>query len=364
MDLFTTEEFYELQERLLQEPRHLRISHYYINNTKVARFMIGNHIEYGRRYAMTGTACGSGTDTEFWLRRVGNLPGDGPQFKLFDKVVLDSIYTLIRNGYHTATLQMITKVVYGTTDKRMNKSQMDKVKNSMDRWKQASFGINFKGEFEGRGITDSHFISSTQTLRQTDWTGYLVLDKSATSRSISTNGKPAEGYHLEKGYLNQYAEAIGQILCVPFEVRDISSFPAFLTAKDCDSADDIGDDLFAKITKDVIIIRDYLISRIEQMKNSHSSIKSMQITYEWTLSSTGEAKGMFHVLGFSTDSQCSRKKKHRVHTITKRILAFFTRINYISGADLVCRRRNGSDKPVIVGWVIHTSIEPAQSREL
>ena len=348
----TLSELDMMRARLLKEPKQLKISFYYINNTKVARYMIENQIEYGLKYAMSGTDCGSGTDTVFWLKRSGNLPGNGPQFTPFDKVVLDSIYTLIRNGYRTATLQMITKVVYGTLDKRMNDSQLRIVRCSIDRWKQASFGINMDGEFEGRGITAPWKHAGRDKQARTDLTGYFILDESASNRNTSANGQITEGFRLEKGFLGLYAEAVGQIISIPFSTRDISRLPGSkLSSAYVCSHHETEKYLIRTITSDTIIIRDYLISRIEQMKNENSSIKSCRISYVWKDSSSGSEKGMFHCLGFdSKQYKYQHNYKHRIHILTGKILNCFITTGYIHDAEVFMKKRRHSKKPLIGGW--------------
>lgn len=327
-------EISKIREQLVKTPKQLRVHLYYMNNTKAFAMLFDGSLVPNKWEVVKGTDFG-GKATEIRIRKVGG-GDDIPKLEAIDRVVMDAIYTLIRNGYTCVSHQSIAKVVYGTLEKRMHDTQIKLIAESISRLQQIAVDIRCDNELEARGVkiecpegVDMKFFSS------------LLNEFGGTY--MAANGKEVTAIYLNKNFLYLYAEACGQIISVPWEIRDVSNANSVNEAKV----------VIKRVDTDMILIRDYLIRRIEIMKHPNTMTCGNVISYNWYDKNTGKDKGMFPELGYGSEAYTSwRNKKFKLDSIIEALMVYFATIQYIDTA-----YRKKDDKRLfrnspITGWYI------------
>lgn len=292
----------------------------YLNGTKVARFISTNQglISDEEEISMQLiTLPKKNVFVTVNLYADENLTLSNPNITQYDLAVMDAAYTLYVSGYPSFSTEMIARVMSGNMDQNVTPQKAGAVTRALNKLKSIRIRIDCTEEMIARkkikkGQT-AHLESYLMPLEEVE----LKLG----------NQKIVKGYQLLKEpVLYSYAERIGQIINVPRSLLETKG-----TINDTD---------------EVVILKRYLIKRIEAMKNEKNNVASRRISYEWYDKNTKSSKGMLSELGYrQEDFNNWREKKSKIHKMVKTILNAFTAEKYIKSFSEVIegRRLNGID---------------------
>jgi hypothetical protein len=159
------------------------------------------------------------------------------RFTPYDRTVHNAVCSLFEAGNTNFTPDQVYRVMNGLDDQQYVSPQaVGAITRSLDKQRRIYANINYTDEAkEYRKDVNSCIVED-----------YILSAKKIT---LEAGGQRVTGYKLNsKPILYQYAQVSGQVLTVPSKL---------LNTKDV-----------IKSTEDVIIIREYLIRRIEVMKNN------------------------------------------------------------------------------------------------
>lgn len=222
----------------------------------------------------------------------------------FDVAVMDAVCTLHEHDCDIFTPSMVVRVMTGNYlwNRKPNSKIIKDTMESLEKLMVILVRINLTDEFVERNL-----ISRGSTA---EWKSHL-LSMSAAKVTQGNNRGEQEGFRLlEEPILYTYAKKIRQVVGVPSRL--------------------LGSNKEKYNTKETILIKRYLISRIEVMKNANNRAVSTEIIYERQTSS-GEA-GMFPMLGYQKENYSNwRKKKSAIHDTVRSILGEMEEKRYITG---------------------------------
>ena len=223
----------------------------------------------------------------------------------YDLAVMDAAHTLYLCGLDTFSPAMILRVMSGNCYQDATRQKVDSITHAINKLRHMDIVIDYSAEARLRKLIpkDGKAIINS----------YLLPVEDMVCRS--TNGHPVHSYRLiEESALYTYASKINQIISVPASILD---------THDSSLSD----------TDEVIVIKRYLVKRIEGMKNKKNNLISKDIVYSWYDVKTHSQKGLLYDLGIYPDnyseSSWVNKKSHIHHTIVK-ILDCFVAKGYIA----------------------------------
>lgn len=275
----------------------------YVNNTLVSKKIGQNEIQIdsGPQDVITDIRRQIITTVELQKRANFEL---SEEINSFDMNVLDAVSTIYQHGYATITAEMVARVLTGNhNSKKISPARVTEIRESLDKLTNIRVTIDYLKEANRR---------SGKKFDEFKVESYLFPADKVTAR-FKANGKTIEAYHLLRTpALFEYAKEIGQII----------SYPVYLL----NSREKMSD------SDDTVLIKRYLIKRIEQMKNKKNNIMNHKISYQWVDNNTGKIKGMYQELGYSSEKYSNwRKKRSSIHGIVKNHLDYLIEVNYIKG---------------------------------
>lgn len=230
-----------------------------------------------------------------------NLTLSNPNITQYDLAVMDAAYTLYVSGYASFSTEMLIRTMSGNMGQDVTPQKAGAATRALNKLKYIRIRIDCTDEMIARkkikkGQT-AHLESYLMPLREIE----IKLG----------NQKIVKGYQfLESPVLYSYAEKVNQIINIP---RSLLETKGALSDTD-----------------EVVVIKRYLIKRIEAMKNEKNNMVSKKITYEWYDKNTQTAKGMFSDLGYSRNNYSNwKKKKSNIHQTIVTILNVFANDKYI-----------------------------------
>lgn len=224
----------------------------------------------------------------------------------FDCDVADAIYTIRKNGYETFTPGVVLRVMSGDNKQTITKDHKKKeIIYSIEKMRQTEITIKCTDEMRARGqkSNDEEFILTGKFLQ------ICELDK-GEKHQIDWINKSMPLY--------KYAEFNSQMITFPMYL---------LTYQSSIKGQKISN------TKENILIKRYLIRRIEIMRNQNNRLNIKNISYDRKSHKTGNTVGMFADIGIrETDYKSKDSWKHKRHSIHKtvtKILECYKTIDYI-----------------------------------
>lgn len=229
----------------------------------------------------------------------------------YDRAVMDAVYTLVQNGEIKFTPEKIVRIMSGNMQQDASPQKVSAVKTSIRKLSVIRIKIDCSDELQVRRI-----IAKDQEFKLDS---YLLPVEIAETKSA--NHVPMTGYSLLKiPALYEYAELVGEIIAVPLSLLD--------TSKDLVDTDE------------VVVMKRYLIRRIEMMKNDKNKIVSRRIVYERYDPKTKTQKGILPELSYDkSDFSNWREKKRKLNKMITSILKAFIKKGYINGFN-VCKDGN------------------------
>lgn len=206
----------------------------------------------------------------------------------YDRIVNNAVSTIYEAGNNIFTPQMVYRAINGLTkNEKVSLQAVTEVTNSLDKLSKIRCKIDWTNEAKARGIN----IQS----------GTIEENILETKKIIVTvAGRTIEAYKLlDKPILYFYAQKTKQVITVPVTLLQTKQF--------------------IKNTKDVIIIREYLIRRIEILKKNKK--QSNKILYA----------SIFQQLGMDTSikSQAVADKTKKIRKAVTEILSYWEKQCYI-----------------------------------
>lgn len=216
---------------------------------------------------------------------------------LFDLAVMDSTYTLFKNGCRTFTPEMVARIMSGNVKGDVKPQKAGAVTKSLRKLALIRVTLDCTEEYIERGIK----------LRKGDralYTDYLLPMSEVQLKSV--NGSVyLNGFELkEMPVLYEYAERIGRIASVPIGLMHVPGITD---------------------TDDGILVRRYVIQRIEELKRARNKAKLNNIIYY----DTERERGAMSELWYSENFKNIRDKKAKLHKMVVKILDSFKKEQYI-----------------------------------
>lgn len=283
-----SDEIFEEEPSLKLLHTALEVKNSYQNTTKVMHGMkeIDEKIDQGAYKVETLPEQGVMVVVD--LLSDPNIKVNSHNLTAFDMAVADAVYTLKKAGYAIVSDAMIFRVITGNLNYRARKENLGLIEESMRRLKATNVKIDYTDEMmvRKRGKTPDvqHYASRSS-----------IVDYREEYFRVG-NGIKVKAYVLYGSCLYEYAEAVGQIACIPLSYLATSSL-----ISDCD---------------ETIVIKRYLIKRILMIKNPKNRRISNRIIYE-KIDYDGKRIGMFEDLGFKRESFKTEKgwlnKRSKLH---------------------------------------------------
>lgn len=227
---------------------------------------------------------------------------------LFDLAVMDSVYTLFKNGCASFTPEMVARIMSGNMKGDVKPQKAGAVTKSLRKLALIRITLDCTQEFKERGIT----------VRKGDkalYTDYLLpmseIQIKAVNGDVYLNGFSLK----EVPVLYDYAERIGRIASVPTSLLDVSG---------------IND------TEDGILVRRYVIQRVEELKRARNKSSLKEIIYY----DTEIGKGALSELWYNETFKNVRDKKAKLHKMIINVLQTFEKEDYIKGYTVLSEKRS------------------------
>lgn len=288
----------------------LRAKTEYINNTKLANYLILNDsiINQGQRSVRVLKTKGKPSKditTEFTLTDEG--VSLSKPLTPYDKAVMDSIFTIMKSGYDTFTPAWVVRVMTGNMHMAVTEKKKQECLESIERLRRTFITIDCTKEMS---LRDGRRGDAVQKVK---YSSYLL--PVSWAEITYNNGKTDRAYKLlECPALYKYAEQIKQVLSLPIGV-----------VEQCSKV--------SQSPESVLIAR-YVITRVECMKHPGNGIVSNRISMQWTDKDTGEAKGLLGYLGLDEESIPAKTwetKKARIKAILADCLRALQEMGMIEG---------------------------------
>lgn len=290
-----------------------RLQHQYLNISLIMNTLIANPepFELEQVYEVLSLPRQK-IKTRFSLAVDSRCPVRSVTLTRFDQAVMDAVYTLSVNGCETFTTSMVARVISGNLSRDVTLNMRKAVEMSIEKLRSVWIRIDCAAELKARKI-------------QPDWKpeefqSFLLPVKDVAVRS-GNNQTITQGYALRgESVLYVYAETIHQMASVPADCLETHS---------------------VRDTQDNIVIKRYLLRRIEALRNRKSKVRSPKISYEWRKNKGDPARGFLQDLGYDRAGYSNwRDKKSRIHAAVTGLLKDFAASGYIDGFK-VCKSGSG-----------------------
>lgn len=216
---------------------------------------------------------------------------------LYDLAVMDSVYTLFKNGCISFTPEMIVRIMCGNLKADVSPQKAGAATKSLRKLAGIRVTLDCTEEFKARNIP---IKEGEKALYTHNLLAMNEIQIKAVNGNVRMNGFTL----LEMPFLYDYAERIGRIATVPVTLLEVS---------------EITD------TDDAILVKRYVIQRVEELKRARNKAKLKKIIYYDTELEQGAMSDLWH----GEDIKNSRSKKARLHAMILKVLETFKEKAYI-----------------------------------
>jgi hypothetical protein len=200
----------------------------------------------------------------------------------YDRAVQDAVCTMMENGHRYITSEQLARVFSGNRDsgRGISRRRMEKLNEAMEKLANVRATIRYRND-RGHEVEVKNYLIPMKSFRKVKSDAYIyeMMDWPA---------------------VYTYAKAHRQVISVPEEIMAIQ--------------------LKKKDTDDVVIIKRYLIRRIELMKNTNNHVANNCISYDALASELMLDKRVGNV----------SKKMMEIRAATYQLLDAFVAAGYIS----------------------------------
>lgn len=247
------------------------------------------------------------------------------RFSYYDMVVADSIFTLFYQGNSSFNVSQVLHTMSGNNKQTLTKEKRETIETSIQKLSKTYFEIDC--------------TSHVNVLYDKEWMGAKTIYEG----NFLPVEKKGNRYYGGREWmpLYRYASYVRQIISIPIKLLNFQSV----------------DQIKLQDTDEVILIKRYLLQRLEIMRNRNNKKLSRTITYcrvsHESISYTGERRevGLMPEIGinktdYTPDSY--KNKKSKVHSIVIKILEYWIRVGYLvnKGENPPYRIKNGSKKSI------------------
>ncbi len=228
----------------------------------------------------------------------------------YDKIVHDAVCSLYSAGNDTFTPEMVYRAMNGMIESEFVSSNSVKmIVDSLEKLRLTDISIDYTGQV--RMINPDNAFDTARV------SGSMLMMRKVT---VSTGGVTKWAYQLVSSpIVYEYSKLVKQIIPIRLEL---------LNTKET-----------TRSTDTVIIIRQYILQRVELMKNKKNNMNSRLIAYD----------SIYELLNTPDD----RKLRATIRSQTERLLDNYVGKEYIAGYEVVRRGR------AITGVLIHLLEEEA-----
>lgn len=218
---------------------------------------------------------------------------------LYDLAVMDSVYTLFKNGCTSFTPEMIVRIMAGNLKADVKPQKAGAVTKSLRKLALIRVTLDCTEEFKSRNIP----IREGEKALYTD---YLLPMSEIQIKAVNGNVR-LNGFSLKEiPVLYDYAERIGRIATVPVALLEVPGITD---------------------TEDAILVKRYVIQRVEELKRARNKARLKNIIYY----DTALEQGAMSDLWYDEDVKNSRDKKAKLHKMILKVLENFKKEAYIKG---------------------------------
>lgn len=234
-----------------------------------------------------------------------------PNITLYDLAVMDSVYTLYKNGCASFTPEMVARIMSGDVKAYIKPQKAGSITKSLRKLAFIRITLDCTEEYKTRGINVGSAL----------FTDYLLPMSEVQLKAV--NGETyLDGFRVkEVPILYDYAERTGRIASVPTALLEVPG---------------ISD------TDDGILVKRYLIQRIEELKKARNKSDLKEIIYY----DTERNQGVLSDLWYNDNIKNLRDKKAKLHKMVIKILDSFKKEKYIRGFDVLTEGKS------VVGVII------------
>lgn len=167
----------------------------------------------------------------------------------YDKIVHDAVCTLHLAGNTTFTPEMVYRAMNGMTETEyVSPQSVQEIITSIEKSRFTKLTIDFTEEAKIKNLKADKTTLSNMLL-------------AVTEVDVVVSGITKKAYFLDREpILYTYSNAVGQIINIPIKLLETKEI--------------------IRSTKEVVILKEYLIERIEGMKNKKNNLQSNNILYE------------------------------------------------------------------------------------
>lgn len=216
---------------------------------------------------------------------------------LYDLAVMDAVYTLYCNGCAAFTPEMVARVMSGDLKAYIKPQKAGAITRSLRKLAFIRITLDCTEEYKARGIK----IRAGGSALFTDY----LLPMSEIQLKAVNGDTYLDGFSVkEVPILYDYAKRIGKIASVPTSLLDIPG---------------VSD------TDDGILVKRYLIQRIEELKRARNKSELKEIIYY----DSETKQGALSYLWYDEEFKNVRDKKAKLHKLVIKALESFISEKYI-----------------------------------
>lgn len=217
----------------------------------------------------------------------------------FDKAILNGVSSLLIAGTIYFTIPMLYRAMIGCENPSMREEAIQTIRTRLEFMRHSTITLDCTGE------AAAHFIKDGQNLQSLTLSQYLLP---MNRMNAVLNGREVEAYFLiDTPPLFQYASSKRQISLVDMKLLNVHF-----------EADSPLAGASLNNTPTIIVLKNYLLIRIEGMKNQNNRLQSHKILFSSIYEELGEPSPI-------------KQRRQRLRNYTEIYLEYLTQQNYISG---------------------------------
>jgi hypothetical protein len=247
----------------------------------------------------------------------------------FDKAILNGVSSLLIAGTIYFTIPMLYRAMIGSENPSMREEAVQTIRDRLEFMRHATITLDCTEE------AAAHFIKEGQNLQSLTFSQYLLP---MNRMNAVLNGREVEAYFLiDTPPLFQYASSKRQISLVDMDLLNVHF-----------EADSPLAGASLNNTPAIIVLKNYLLTRIEGMKNTNNRLQSRKILFSSIYEELGEPSPI-------------KQRRQRLRNYTEIYLEYLTQQNYISGYSFTRTGRVVDGVEIVLD---RTTRKPAPTPEL
>ena len=247
----------------------------------------------------------------------------------FDKAILNGVSSLLIAGTIYFTIPMLYRAMIGSENPSMREEAVRTIRDRLEFMRHATITLDCTEE------AAAHFIKEGQNLQSLTVSQYLLP---MNRMNAVLNGRAVEAYFLiDTPPLFQYASSKRQISLVDMDLLNVHF-----------EADSPLAGASLNNTPAIIVLKNYLLTRIEGMKNPNNRLQSRKILFSSIYEELGEPSPI-------------KQRRQRLRNYTEIYLEYLTQQNYISGYSFTRTGRVVDGVEIVLD---RTTRKPAPTPEL